>query len=308
VTDQARAALAASHRTAEKALDGARGPVRLVAHRGAGHELNDPEGPPENTLEAVRHGFEQGADAVEVDVWRTADGVVVLHHDRTTDRTTDLVGADITGTTYERLRGASAGSWKHPRWSVAGIPTLTEAASLVPADRALLVEVEEGPAVVAAVLAATDGSGLSDGQLVYISKNLDTAGELKRQAPRNRVLWIVDTTPRWQIGGWAQGHRRGPHSARRGFDEHADVAWMVQEATRRGLDGLDTMFVYPPDLPATAAEAGLLWMVWTANDPRAVDVCLRDGAWAITTDNTAAVRGWLHWAGLRTVTEVGGRF
>ena len=49
-------------------------------------------------------------------------------------------------------------------------------------------------------------------------------------------------------------------------------------------------------------------MVWTANDPRAVDVCLRDGAWAITTDNTAAVRGWLHWAGLRTVTEVGGRF
>lgn len=51
--------------------------------------------------------------------------------------------------------------------------------------------------------------GLPGEQVTFISKNLDTAAEVKRSAPSQRVLWIVDTTPRWQIGGWAQGHRRG---------------------------------------------------------------------------------------------------
>lgn len=305
MTDQARAALAASHRQAGQALAGVPGPVRLVAHRGAGHERNDPHGPPENTLEAVEHGFAAGADAVEVDVWRTADGVVVLHHDRTTDRTTDLAGADVTRTPYDQLLKASAGAWKHARWAQTRIPTLSDAAARIPGGRALIVEVEEGPQAVPDILAATADSDLEPEQLVYISKNLDTAGKVKQQAPRHRVLWIVDTTPRWQIGGWAQGHRRGRHSARRGFDEHADVTWMVEEATRRDLDGLDTMFVYPPELPAAMADAGLTWMVWTANDPRAIEACLRDGAWAVTTDNTAEVRAWLHAAGLRTVTEAG---
>ncbi|MHC3470118.1 glycerophosphodiester phosphodiesterase [Streptomyces sp. 7R007] len=49
--------------------------VLAVAHRG------DPRGAVENTLEAVRLADKAGADAIEVDLRRTADGVVVLHHD-----------------------------------------------------------------------------------------------------------------------------------------------------------------------------------------------------------------------------------
>jgi glycerophosphoryl diester phosphodiesterase len=160
------------------------------------------------------------------------------------------------------------------------------------------VEVVEGPQVVSDVLAAT---ALPDDQVVYISKNLDTAGELKAQSA-SRVLWIVDTVPRWQIGGWAQGHRRGPDSERHGFDEHADAEWLVAQALQRGLDGLDTLFSYPPGLPTTVIDAGLLWMVWTANDPRAIEQCIRDGAWAITTDNTGRVRAWMDAAGIATAS------
>ena len=163
------------------------------------------------------------------------------------------------------------------------------------------MEVVEGPQVVSDVLAATT---LPDDQVVYISKNLDTAGELKLQS-RSRVFWIVDTVPRWQIGGWAQGHRRGPDSERHGFDEHADAQWLVAQAQQRGLDGLDTLFSYPPDLPPTVIDAGLLWMVWTANDPRAIDQCIRDGAWAITTDNTGEVCAWMNAAGIRTASAAG---
>jgi glycerophosphoryl diester phosphodiesterase len=272
--------------------------VRLVAHRGSGHEHNDPGGPPENTLAAISYGFDHGADAVEVDVWRTADGVVILAHDRTTDRTTDHPGLDLTRSEYADLRRLSAGAWKDRRWQDLVMPRLCEAAALVPEGRSLVVEVVEGPQVVSDVLAATT---LPDDQVVYISKNLDTAGELKRQS-RSRVLWIVDTVPRWQIGGWAQGHRRGPDSERHGFDEHADAEWLVAQALQRGLDGLDTLFSYPPGLPTTVIDAGLLWMVWTANDPRAIEQCIRDGAWAITTDNTGRVRAWMDAAGIATAS------
>lgn len=300
--DQGRAALAAADRSSDQALSPHAGVVRLVAHRGSGHEHNDPAGPPENTLEAITYGFERGADAVEVDVWRTADPHVVLHHDRTTDRTTDRVGLDVTGAGYADLRLLSAGAWKSAKWSDVRVPKLSDAVELVPPGRALVVEVVEGPQVVSDVVAAT--AGLATDQVVFISKNLDTAGELKAQS-HSRVFWIVDTVPRWQIGGWAQGHRRGPDSERYGFDEHADPGWLVEQALLRGLDGLDTLFSYPPDLPHQAIRAGLLWMVWTANDPRAIDQCIRDGAWAITTDNTAEVHSWMRAAGIHTAVDAG---
>ncbi len=305
---QADAALAASHRSVADALTSGEGVVRLVAHRGSGHAHTDPLGPPENTLAAVEYGFAQGADAVEVDVWRTSDGTVVLHHDATTDRTTDRPGWDITGVTYHQLLELSAGRWKGASWAESGIPTLTDCARVVPRRRGLVVEIEEGPHSVEDVLTALVPVDLATDQVMFISKNLDTAAEVTRQAPDHRVLWIVDTTPRWQVGGWTQGHRRGPDSARTGYDEATDCVWLVEQCLERGIDGLDTLFAYPPDLPDTVRQAGLTWMVWTANDPRAVETCLADGAWGITTDNTAQVRTWLEASGRSTAHAAGEHF
>lgn len=47
----------------------------LVAHRGASHER------PENTLAAFAVALDHRADAIELDVHATADGIVVVHHD-----------------------------------------------------------------------------------------------------------------------------------------------------------------------------------------------------------------------------------
>ena len=52
--------------------------VEIIAHRGASYDT------PENTLEAVRLAWAQKADAVEVDVFLSKDGVVVLRNDATT--------------------------------------------------------------------------------------------------------------------------------------------------------------------------------------------------------------------------------
>src|SRR5262245_13073317 len=58
----------------------------VFAHRG-GSALA-----PENTLSAFDNGLALGADGIELDVHLSRDGVVVVHHDRTLDRTTTLAG------------------------------------------------------------------------------------------------------------------------------------------------------------------------------------------------------------------------
>jgi glycerophosphoryl diester phosphodiesterase len=63
------------------------GGVRLIGHRGAAGVA------PENTLPAILHGVEVGADAIELDIRRTRDGAIVLIHDPTLERTTDGQGA-----------------------------------------------------------------------------------------------------------------------------------------------------------------------------------------------------------------------
>ena len=73
-----------------------------IAHRG-GSALA-----PENTLAAFDHGLACGADGLELDVRFSSDGVVVVHHDATLDRTTDLSG-EVSRRTADELERADAG-------------------------------------------------------------------------------------------------------------------------------------------------------------------------------------------------------
>src|SRR6188472_1201192 len=82
-------------------LDPERRPV--VGHRGnAAHA-------PENTMESFRQALAAGAECVELDVRLSADGVPVVMHDPTLDRTTDSTGA-VASLSAEQLRAADAGA------------------------------------------------------------------------------------------------------------------------------------------------------------------------------------------------------
>jgi glycerophosphoryl diester phosphodiesterase len=74
----------------------------IYAHRG-GAALR-----PENTLVAFDHGLALGADGLEFDVHLSRDGVVVVHHDPTLERTTNARGA-IRLKTAAELAGIDAG-------------------------------------------------------------------------------------------------------------------------------------------------------------------------------------------------------
>ena len=75
---------------------------QVFAHRG-GSALA-----PENTIAAFDNGLALGARGLELDVHLSADGVVVVHHDRTLERTTNLTGP-IARRTADELARADAG-------------------------------------------------------------------------------------------------------------------------------------------------------------------------------------------------------
>lgn len=122
----------------------------VIGHRGA------PTLAPENTLESFRIAAERGADALELDVRLSADGVPVVIHDARLDRTTDRRGP-VAALTLEELQAADAGATfspdggcTHP-WRGRGvrIPTLAEVLRVLP-EMPLLVELKT-PAVQDAV-------------------------------------------------------------------------------------------------------------------------------------------------------------
>lgn len=95
----------------------------IWAHRGASADA------PENTLAAFELAFEQGADGIELDVQRTADGVLVVCHDETIDRTSDGAGA-VAELGFEQLRSYSFNNGRSGFGRVP-IPTLAEVLGLV---------------------------------------------------------------------------------------------------------------------------------------------------------------------------------
>ena len=114
-----------------------------IAHRGASREAH------ENTIPAFAIALERGADAIELDVHATADGIVVVHHDPALSTTLapEHRGRAIRDTDWATLRDIelSAG---------ARIPTLADVLDLVAHHAYVYVEIKGAriePLVIAAI-------------------------------------------------------------------------------------------------------------------------------------------------------------
>ncbi|MFI8087670.1 glycerophosphodiester phosphodiesterase [Streptomyces sp. NPDC086080] len=116
----------------------------IVAHRGASAYA------PENTLAAVDKAAALGAEWVENDVQRTRDGELVVLHDDSLQRTTDVEEVypdrapwkvkDFTAAEIARL---DAGSWFDPAYAGARVPTLEQFVHRVERnDQKLLLELK----------------------------------------------------------------------------------------------------------------------------------------------------------------------
>lgn len=234
--------------------------THIFAHRGASGEA------PENTLTAFERAVEAGADGVECDVHLSRDGVPVVIHDDTVDRTTDGRGP-VQHHTLAALRALDAGAWfGDGRFRGARVPTLAEVLHLlVPTGLALNVELKtEGhlyPGLVDTVAELLRRSGMA-ARSVVSSFSLDTLRELRVVAP--------------ELAGAAVLHRR------------ADTAAAL---ARAGAEGLRALHVpgatCSPELVAACRAAGLAVCAWTVNAPAEATRLFALGVDAVVTDQPA---------------------
>jgi glycerophosphoryl diester phosphodiesterase len=277
----------------------------VFAHRGGG-ALS-----PENTLCAFDNGLAHGADGLEFDVHLSRDGVVMVHHDHTIDRTTNLHGP-IAQRTAAELAQADAG-WhfrrdnEYPfRGRGIGVPTLAEVLARHRGVR-IIVELKTGSAelaqaVVAAIRAADAVKrvcvGSFDVRGLRIVRALEPA--IATSAARVEVVWAL-------MKLWCR--RPLTHASYEGYQ--------VPERSGR------TPVVSPAFVNA-AHRAGLGVQVWTVDRPEDALRLLGYGVDALITDHPDAIvpicrragasaarecdRAFGHWCGLTQTDYVRGIF
>lgn len=219
--------------------------TQIWAHRGASAAA------PENTLAAFDLAVRKGAQGVELDVQRSADGVVVVIHDETVDRTTRGSGR-VVGLTAAELQ-----AW--------GVPTLAEVLDLLaPTDLRVNVELKNGidpyPGLEEDVEAVVTGSRLATDapeRVLYSSFNhrsLARLAELGTKVPLG-VLHVEAMVRPWVY------------------------------AASFGARALHPMaLTVLPEEVARCHEAGIAVHAWTVDDPAAVRALAAAGVDAVITN------------------------
>ena len=219
--------------------------TQIWAHRGASAAA------PENTLAAFDLAVRKGAQGVELDVQRSADGVVVVIHDETVDRTTRGSGR-VVGLTATELQ-----AW--------GVPTLAEVLDLLaPTDLRVNVERKNGidpyPGLEEDVEAVVTGSRLATDapeRVLYSSFNhrsLARLAELGTKVPLG-VLHVEAMVRPWVY------------------------------AASFGARALHPMaLTVLPEEVARCHEAGIAVHAWTVDDPAAVRALAAAGVDAVITN------------------------
>jgi glycerophosphoryl diester phosphodiesterase len=240
-----------------------RPPVRVTAHRGHARAA------PENTLSAMRKAIASGADYAEMDVQQTADGKVVLLHDRDLRRVAGL-SRRLDELTYDEVRRLDVGSWFGPAFAGERVPTLAEVIRLCRGKIRLNIELKFfGPdrRLAQAVADIVREQDLESDCLVT-SLSYDALLEAKQHNPRLRTGLIV-------------AHALG------------DVSRLDVDALSVRADFLSD------DVLRAAHRLGREVHVWTVNDARQMARLMQRGVDnIITSDPDLAIRVRGEWASL----------
>lgn len=161
-----------------------------VAHRGFSGKA------PENTLAAVRMAISLPyVHWMEIDVQLSKDGVPVVIHDFTLDRTTNGHGK-VKNMDWELIRRLDAGSWKGRIFRGERVPSLEEVLSLASGRLKLNIELKTVgdmyPGLEKAVMDLISSKGMRD-EVVLTSFDTNVLQRVKEIDPRFRTGLIFDS-------------------------------------------------------------------------------------------------------------------
>ncbi|QNO38591.1 hypothetical protein H4J02_06215 [Protaetiibacter sp. SSC-01] len=239
-------------------------PAFIAGHRG------DRAHGPENTMPALQKALQSRLEFVETDVRLTADGVPVLIHDDTVDRTTDGTGA-VADLRLEQVRALDAGAWYGPEFAGTRVPLFDEFLDSLAVHRSkkALVELKGhwGPEGLRTVLDAIYLRGVQN-RVVFASFNLTTVARLADTAPAIPRVIIKRDLPEDPVG----------------LAQYYGAIAII--TTPNSLES-------DPEAVARMHEAGLGVLVYTLNSEKRWSEALAYGVDGIITDRPSKLDGWI---------------
>ena len=232
----------------------------IWGHRGAsGHA-------PENTLPAFLMAADMGADGVELDIQQTRDGVIVVCHDETVDRTSNGVGW-VKDYSFEEIRRLDFSNG-NAAYEGVKIPAMEEVFDLL-APTGLTINIELKTGIVfygqieEKILALAKRKGWED-RVIYSSFNHYTVRRITELNPDAKVGLLYGDGP---IDMPGYGHRLG-------------------------ADALHPAYynLFYPDFMEDSRKYGLDVNVWTVNSTEELLQCLKLGVNAVITNYPAKAR------------------
>ena len=225
----------------------------VVGHRGAAYDA------PENTLASVRSGWNQGADAVEIDVYLTSDQRIVVIHDSNTKRVSGK-SYDVSVTGSDILRSLDVGSWKNKDFANEKIPFLEEVIETIPRDKLLFIEIKCGPEIIPFLKNTLEMSGKIS-RCVLISFQFEALAEAKKVLPEVPMYFL---------------------SSKVTSDELPALINLLKE---NHLDGLDINYLsIMPEVTEICKQQKIPLAAWTVDNWESAKRLISLGVFAITTN------------------------
>ena len=166
----------------------------VIGHRGAsGHA-------PEHTIPSYDRAIEIGVDYIEQDLQMTSDGVLVVMHDPTLDRTTSGTGPVIEKSLAE-VKQLDAGSWFSPQFAGTRVPTLRELFEKYGKHANYYIETKnpaEAPGMEEALIGLIDEFDLRAGaietwQVLIQSFSRESLIKIRRLDPKLPVIQLIES-------------------------------------------------------------------------------------------------------------------
>jgi glycerophosphoryl diester phosphodiesterase len=236
--------------------------VVSVAHRGASRHA------PENTIAAFDAAIALGAHAVELDVRTSADGVLVVMHDSTVDRTTDGSG-EVGAMSWAELQALVVPS-EFDGVPDQSVPSFLEALEHI--DGRLVVDVDVKDAEAEAMAADIAAAGMVD-RVFLLSKSVEKAEAYRAADPAIAIMPNLEAPE--QIEDYAHLE---PELAEVDFLDIAEAAPGFAEHGVR-------LFTHGLGFEAVAAGNGTVEESWAG--------MVDDGAQVIQTDYPELLVPWL---------------
>lgn len=232
--------------------------TKIWAHRGASAYA------PENSLESFALAIEMGAQGIELDIYETSDGRLVIHHDNNIKRMSG-VDAKISETDFATLRSYNFAGEYGEKYDFVKIPEFCEVLELFkPTDMTINVEMKEGSDnYIRAITSLVREYGMEE-QVIYSSFDHFKLKKIKEINPRAYVgaLYSFNMACPWEYAKAA------------GFDAlHPSYDQLYKFKQEFGID-------YITEAHALGIEVN----PWTANKPGIIANLVEWGSDHIITD------------------------